>query len=536
MQLASVQQDDIKQVPSDAASRAAIRRTAVACVAAQTVRVKPGRADLEKLAQSVLADCGLPASYLGFAMVALNNAFWRESFAAVPFHRRLLLLPHCLRNETVCEGEYDSVGLNCAGCGSCDIDDLKRRAEELGYSVVVAEGTSSVLMRVLEGQADAILGVACLDSLEKSYGRIGELGVPHVASPLLVNGCQQTTAEYAEVLAFLSAQRELQAGPEPSHLPLLRLSARLFSPEALREALPMVDLSHETDRVALEWLDSGGKRLRPFVTMAAYAATALGRSEFATEEEAESAIPEPVRRIAVAIEILHKASLVHDDIEDDDRYRYGQETLHRRFGVGFALNVGDYLIGLGYRLIAEQAESLGSAAVADILACLTGTHLELCRGQGAELSAINTTVPAAQVLEAYALKTAPAFYAAVYCGLRAGGEEIDTRTLREFCTYLGEGYQIQNDLDDWEHDGTNKVDAGSDAAHGRPTILRAFAGGATGPDMQQVYTECGAFAKAEALLARVRDGALAVAGRVHPLPVGDFLASLTRMVLPDRAP
>ena len=147
-----------------------------------------------------------------------------------------------------------------------------------------------------------------------------------------------------------------------------------------------------------------------------------------------------------------------------------------------------------------------------------------------------STVTPAQTLETYALKTSPAFFAAVYAGLRAARADIDEAALREFCTYLGEGYQIQNDLDDWEQDGTNKVEIGTDASAGRPTILRAFAGGATGPDMRKVYEDCGAFEKAEALLARVRERALAAAGAISPLPVAEFLASLTRMVLPQRTP
>ena len=54
--------------------------------------------------------------------------------------------------------------------------------------------------------------------------------------------------------------------------------------------------------------------------------------------------------------------------------------------------------------------------------------------------------------------------------------------------------------------------------------------------MRKVYEDCGAFEKAEALLARVRERALAAAGAISPLPVAEFLASLTRMVLPQRTP
>ena len=96
-------------------------------------------------------------------------------------------------------------------------------------------------------------------------------------------------------------------------------------------------------------------------------------------------LPDSVKRAAIAIETFHKASLVHDDIEDDDSYRYGQETLHRVHGVGTAINVGDYLIGLGYRLVSRDRKELGAEVAADILDKLADAHLKLSEGQGAEL-------------------------------------------------------------------------------------------------------------------------------------------------------
>ena len=87
----------------------------------------------------------------------------------------------------------------------------------------------------------------------------------------------------------------------------------------------------------------------------------------------------------MSIETFHKASLVHDDIEDDDAFRYGEETLHRKYGTPTAINVGDYLIGLGYRLVSREAKALGAETVADILDRLADAHLRLSEGQGAEL-------------------------------------------------------------------------------------------------------------------------------------------------------
>ena len=153
-------------------------------------------------------------------MVAVSNEFWRPTLAAVPFGRRLFLLPHCLSDRAACTGKYDSIGLHCAGCGSCEIHALKRKAEDLGYSVIVAEGTTSVLTKVLEGEADAIFGVACLDSLEKSFHRVAELGFPYMALPLLKNGCVATVAEADQIRILLAAETAA-----PKRAPQLRSSA-----------------------------------------------------------------------------------------------------------------------------------------------------------------------------------------------------------------------------------------------------------------------------------------------------------------------
>ena len=293
--------DDIKRVPGDASTRHAIRSLA-ARLALSIDRLKPPlREDLEHHAQTILEQLGLPRQFLGFVMVAVSNEFWQPIMDEIPFNRRLFLLPHCLSDRNVCAGNYDSIGLNCAGCGNCDIHSLKLQAETLGYSVIVAEGTSSVLMKVLDGDADAIFGVACLDSLEKSFQRIVELGVPHLAVPLLKDGCVDTQAEISLIRKMISTEPSssitaihpqyipdenkleyLRANASPrSYIPLLRETARMFQPPMFAELLtPYVDMPASDDdgdknaacvqAIALDWLKAGGKRLRPFVTIAAY--------------------------------------------------------------------------------------------------------------------------------------------------------------------------------------------------------------------------------------------------------------------------
>ena len=97
-------------------------------------------------------------------------------------------------------------------------------------------------------------------------------------------------------------------------------------------------------------------------------------------------VPDSVCRVAMSIEAFHKASLVHDDIEDDDMYRYGRPTVHREYDLGTAINVGDHLIGLGYKLLNSCRADFGAEAACDVLERMSQAHIKLCDGQGAEMA------------------------------------------------------------------------------------------------------------------------------------------------------
>jgi geranylgeranyl diphosphate synthase, type II len=299
----------------------------------------------------------------------------------------------------------------------------------------------------------------------------------------------------------------------------------------------------------------GGKRSRPFITLAAYDAL---KGAPGTRSAEELSLPDPVRRAAVAIEAFHKASLVHDDIEDGDAYRYGQETLHRRYGVGTAINVGDYLIGMGYRLVSRDRKELGGDCAADILNKLSEAHLKLAEGQGAELlwrDARDKALTALDALKIYALKTSPAFEAALYSGLRlAGPADAYEKPVAELCKHLGIAFQVLNDFKDWDGDEDNKLVAGQDALSARPTLLLALAlEGATPADREELlallegkhpleaseklervralFTRAGAFLKAEKLIEKSRARAEAVADEVEPVELRELLYYLIDTVL-----
>ncbi|MBW3543934.1 MAG: DUF116 domain-containing protein, partial [Planctomycetes bacterium] len=102
------------------------------------------KGELEQHARTLLAELDLPEKFLGFTMVMIGNFFWKRQLLAIPYERRMLLLPHCLKHAEGCPADYDEFGLDCEKCGACSIADYKVRAEELGYKVLVAEGSPIV--------------------------------------------------------------------------------------------------------------------------------------------------------------------------------------------------------------------------------------------------------------------------------------------------------------------------------------------------------------------------------------------------------
>jgi geranylgeranyl pyrophosphate synthase len=562
-------------------------------------RSKPlTRETLQAMAEGLLRQMDLGEQYLGFTMVAITNEFWRDQVQAVDFKRRLLLLPHCLKNAEGCPADYDEFGLDCKKCGACSVADFKIRAEELGYKVLVSEGTPIVLKIIVSGHVDAIVGVACLNVLEKALDKVLLTGVPCVAAPLLSSNCKSTSVDDDWVAELIELRSEPPQAKTKTYVHLMRAAHQLFETPELERLAPRARSKMPTppvspprgggdtggavgpdpllmqENIAYDWLAQGGKRSRPFITLAVYDALKGAPGTMTAESVALS---DSVRRAALAIETFHKASLVHDDIEDDDTFRYGRETLHRQYGVSTAINVGDYLIGLGYRLVSRERKELGGDCTADIIDRLADAHIKLSEGQGAELlwrdsfsrdpNGHGAFLTPLDALKIYALKTAPAFEAALYAGVRlAGPAEPYDKAVADFSRHLGIAFQIQNDLNDWAGDDHNKLVAGQDVLSARPTLLLALAlEGCSAEERQellgmvhdlqarqqsadqltdgeslvtaalqrarQIFTRAQVFDKAEKLIEKSRARAEAVADEVEPVELRELLYYLVDTIL-----
>jgi geranylgeranyl pyrophosphate synthase len=129
--------------------------------------------------------------------------------------------------------------------------------------------------------------------------------------------------------------------------------------------------SDKTGQLAIQSMLNGGQRIRPLLASLAYKAYAANCSDAVLE------------RLAVIVESFHKASLIHDDVEDHDDFRYGVETLHKTSGAEIAINTGDYLLGKGYQMLGTLP--LAPEIIAAALNVVSSGHVDLSLGQGPDL-------------------------------------------------------------------------------------------------------------------------------------------------------
>src|SRR5262245_1702254 len=410
----------------------------------------------------VLRETGVQEKFKDYTAILVSNAAWRDTLAKIPYDRRLLLLPKCLREEDKCPAPFDEFGLLCKECGLCSIQDLTVEADRLGYAVLVAEGSAIVRQMIETGKIEAVVGVSCINVLEKSFPHMEAAAIPGVAIPLLQDDCINTTVDLDWVWDLI----HLTSNDKTYRLDLDGLKKEVqgwFDRVSLDEL--MGKTSDETSSLAREWLIKDGKRWRPYLAACAYMALQSDK-----HDEPPPA-PATLKKLAVAVECFHKASLIHDDIEDQDEKRYGDPTLHAEVGVPVALNAGDFLLGEGYRLIGEL--DVKPEVKVEMLRAASAGHLTLSRGQGKELSWTRNPGPLAsiEVLDIFRQKTAPAFEVALRLGALLGGADDEAHAvLKKYSESLGIAYQIRDDVEDCSGRGDS-----NDLADGRLSVILAIA-------------------------------------------------------------
>lgn len=237
-----------------------------------------------------------------------------------------------------------------------------------------------------------------------------------------------------------------------------------LSAPSIQQALPLgFNLLEETLRQSTtseiaflreasgQLIGAGGKRLRPKLTFVSF--LACGGEPF----------PKDVIDAAAGIELLHTASLVHDDILDDADLRRGRPTVHRQLGPNRALLVGDFIFGRATEVINHLPQ--------DVRDAITGAGVDLAEGEALELE---LTRKGASSLEQYfqviAKKTASLLETACYAGARLANAKSEVaHAMADFGFYAGIAFQLVDDLLDVE--GITELTGkpvGLDLQHGVP--------------------------------------------------------------------
>ena len=232
--------------------------------------------------------------------------------------------------------------------------------------------------------------------------------------------------------------------------------------------------------IAAYLVQAGGKRLRPLLVL--LAARSCGDSS-----------QNPVK-LAVAIEFLHTAMLLHDDVVDESTLRRGRRTANAEWGNAASVLVGDFLHSRAFELMVE----LGCI---DVMALISKATNGIAEGEVQQLTLLqNTSTSEADYLEVIYRKTALLFEVSAESGAVLGGANAsEAAAYREYGRHLGLAFQLMDDWLDYEGSAQDLgKNTGDDLAEGKvtlPIILALKAAGASDRRiLEQAITQPGSIA------------------------------------------
>ncbi|MDB2391031.1 polyprenyl synthetase family protein [Alphaproteobacteria bacterium] len=205
---------------------------------------------------------------------------------------------------------------------------------------------------------------------------------------------------------------------------------------------------------------SGGKRMRPLMTLAGARITSAN---------ATSCSPEAIK-LATAVEFIHSATLLHDDVIDESNMRRGQDTANALWGNDASVLVGDFLFARAFELMVESGNI-------DVLGTLSSASARITEAEIKQMTiAGNPDVRLEDYLDVIEGKTAILFAAAAASGAKiSGADEHIVQAMHNYGLNLGLAFQIMDDALDYSADsaqmGKNAGDDFLDQKITMPVIL-----------------------------------------------------------------
>jgi octaprenyl-diphosphate synthase len=211
-------------------------------------------------------------------------------------------------------------------------------------------------------------------------------------------------------------------------------------------------------KVARHLVNRKGKRLRPAMVFLSFGGCLNSKADPASNHQ--------VMNVALAIEFIHTATLLHDDVIDQSKVRRGQVSVNHKWNNLVSVLMGDFLLAKSLRLIVETKSP-------SLLSTISRTTENLSIGEMNEVQeSHNFDLDEETYLQIISEKTASLFTASCESGaVAAGAEKKERHQLKEYGQNLGMAFQITDDLLDWvgESEKTGKG-LGNDLKEGKITL------------------------------------------------------------------
>jgi len=261
-------------------------------------------------------------------------------------------------------------------------------------------------------------------------------------------------------------------------------------------------------------LEGNGKRIRPFLALLA--------------SEAVCGSSTDALKVALAVEILHNFTLIHDDIMDQAELRHGRPTVHKKWNTNAAILSGDMMIAYAYELALQSKGKRHS----ELVHILNDANITICEGQALDMELEERhDATIADYIDMIAKKTGRLISAALEAGGVAGNatdEQLQSLVL--FGEKIGRAFQIQDDyLDIMAENGKSGKMAGGDIINGKKTylllrslelttgaerdllhsiIINKGIGAERVPEVKAIYERCGVLEETASLINRTTEEAL----------------------------
>lgn len=205
--------------------------------------------------------------------------------------------------------------------------------------------------------------------------------------------------------------------------------------------------SNSTFYEPLNYALQGGKRVRPLIVLLSYDAIGSGNPT------ADNPLP-----AAIAVELLHTESIIHDDIIDKDEVRREKSSFHQKFGLDPSILSADFVLGIILDIASQYPDlRIGRELSKSVLRMSEGEYLEF------KIETSEKRISIDEYVSVISNKTASLFQSSARIGaILAGAKQQSIESMADFGMNLGIAYQMQDDLLDWNHGGSMEQALGTE--------------------------------------------------------------------------